>query len=106
MHLLSVITCEDLGNNVENGCVEYSTPVEQAEGRYRLNTTATVTCDAGFTGGSDISCEENGEWTAPNLPTCKNGKSVKKLVDIYTDMQFALPSDLTTKMVLTSQIHM
>ena len=78
MHLLSVITCEDLGNNVENGFVEYSTPVEQAEGRYRLNTTATVTCDTGFTGGSDITCGASGEWTAPSLPTCKNCESVKK----------------------------
>ena len=75
VHLPSVITCDDLGNNVVNGTVRYSTPIEQAEGRFRQGTTATVTCDTGFTGGDVITCERSGEWSAP-LPTCEPGESI------------------------------
>ena len=68
-----MISCEDLGNDVENGAVEYSPSI--VEGRYRMGTTATVTCNPGFRGGGDITCEGSGEWSSPSLPTCEPGES-------------------------------
>ena len=80
LHHLLVITCEDLGNDVENGAVDYSPSVVEPEGRYKQGTTATVTCDAGFRGGGFITCERSGEWSSPSLPSCEPGESSKKYI--------------------------
>ena len=75
-----MILCEDLGNDVDNGTVEYSPSIVEPEGRYKQGTTATVTCDAGFRDGGVITCEQSGEWSSPSLPTCEPGESSKKYI--------------------------
>ena len=64
-------TCSDLGNNVENGDVVYSNATV-TEGRYSQDTTATVSCFEGYSGGGVITCLDTGNWSYPDLPICES----------------------------------
>ena len=64
-----VATCPDLGHCIENGNVSYTRhPTEQ--GRYVENTTVTVSCDKGYGGGGDITCQHDGTWSSASLLNC------------------------------------
>ena len=67
--LYVVATCPDLDHSIENGNVSYSRdPTEQ--GFYVENTTATVSCDEGYRGGGNITCQRDGNWLSSSLPNC------------------------------------
>ena len=68
---------------MEGGAVEYSILIDPTEGRYIFGTTATVTCEDGFRGGGDITCERSGNWTSSELPTCES-ESVGKTCEYIT----------------------
>ena len=71
----SVATCTGLGHSVDNGNVSYSRdPTEQ--GRYVENTTVTVSCDEGYTGGGDIMCQNDGNWSPLSLLRCTSEPAV------------------------------
>ena len=57
---------------MENGAVDYSEPIDMLEGRYIVDTTATVTCSEGYSGGGVITCGNSGSWSSPDLPSCES----------------------------------
>ena len=50
--------------SVEGGLVEKSTETLVA------GSVLTVTCLKYYTGGGNITCDENGTWSEPELPSC------------------------------------
>ena len=63
-----VATCPDLAHSIENGNVSYTRdPTEQ--GLYVEGTTVTVSCGKGYSGGGDITCQNDGNWSSKQ-PTC------------------------------------
>ena len=81
--LIIVATCPDLGNTTENGNVSYTgDPTEQ--GRYVENTTVTVSCDDGYRGGSNITCQNDGRWSSPILPSCTSEPAVNYNIKTVT----------------------
>ena len=50
--------------SVEGGLVEKSTETLVA------GSILTVTCLKYYTGGGNITCDENGTWSEPELPSC------------------------------------
>ena len=69
LSLCIVATCPDLVHSIENGGVSYSRdPTEQ--GLYVENTTVTVSCDEGYRGGGNITCQRDGNWSSSSLPNC------------------------------------
>jgi hypothetical protein len=62
-------TCPDLGNTTENGNVSY-TRDHTEQGKYAEDTRVTVSCDEGYKGGGDITCQNDGNWSSPILPSC------------------------------------
>ena len=71
LSITPVGSCPDLGSDVENGNVTYSQPLLE-QGRYLQNTTATVSCSEGYTGRGVITCQTNGNWSSPTLPSCES----------------------------------
>ena len=68
-------TCPDLGDTTENGNVSYTRdPTEQS--RYVEGTTVIVSCDEGYKGGGVITCQNDGNWSSPILPSCTSEPSV------------------------------
>ena len=68
LYIFTVATCPDLGNTIENGIVSYTRdPTEQ--GLYVEGTTVTVSCDDDYSGGGDITCQNDGNWSSKQ-PTC------------------------------------
>ena len=68
-------TCPDLGLSIENGNVSYTRdPTEQ--GKYTEGTTVIVSCDQGYKDGGDITCQNDGNWSSPILPSCTSESSV------------------------------
>ena len=66
-----VATCPNLGHSIENGNASYTRdPTEQ--GRYVENTTLTVSCDDGYRGGGDVTCQNGGNWSPLSLPSCRS----------------------------------
>ena len=66
---LSGATCSDLGHSIDNGNVSYSRdPTE--EGLYVESTTVTVSCDEGYRGGGNVTCQNDGNWSSLSLPSC------------------------------------
>ena len=64
-----VVTCPDLGHGITNGNVSYTRdPTEQ--GHYVENTIVTVSCDEGYRGGGDITCQHDGTWSSAGVPNC------------------------------------
>ena len=43
-------------------------PTEQ--GRYVENTIVTVSCDEGYRGGGDITCQHDETWSSAGVPNC------------------------------------
>jgi hypothetical protein len=71
----TVATCPDLGNTTENGNVSY-TRDHTEQGKYAEDTRVTVSCDEGYKGGGDITCQNDGNWSSPILPSCTSESSV------------------------------
>jgi hypothetical protein len=40
------------------------------QGKYAEDTRVTVSCDEGYKGGGDITCQNDGNWSSPILPSC------------------------------------
>ena len=69
----AVATCSgNLGSDVENGNVMYSQPLLERQERYEEYTTATVSCSEGYTGGGVVTCQTDGNWSSPTLPSCES----------------------------------
>ena len=57
--------CEKIEDmSVDGGLVEKSTETLVA------GSVLTVTCLKYYTGGGNITCDENGTWSEPELPSC------------------------------------
>ena len=66
------------------GSVEYDKSAS-SNGRYPVNTRATVTCDPGYThlGASSLTCSSSGSWNfRGSAPRC-HGKKMKKYYKFY-----------------------
>ena len=79
----TVQTCPDLGNTVSGGTVQYSQSLLQ--GGYPEGTTATVTCNEGYNGGGDITCQSE-SWSG-SLPGCTGKFSY---LNIHTQIRYSL----------------
>ena len=79
----TVQICSDLGNTVSGGTVQYSQSLLQ--GGYPEGTTATVTCNEGFSGGGDITCQSE-SWSG-SLPGCTGKFSSLK---VHTQIRYSL----------------
>ena len=64
---------------VEGGSVENSTETLVA------GSVLTVTCSKYYTGGGNITCDENGTWSEPELPSCTPSEAhiINKVLNPY-----------------------
>ena len=95
MSLYTVATCTDLGYSVDNGDVSYSRD-SMEQGRYVKNTTVTLSCDEGYRGGGDTTCQNDGNWTSLSLPGCTS----ESIVTIAC-MSFPIHVRITARYICT-----
>ena len=76
------VTCDAV--TVANGFVSYNHQAVRYDGfgwkygKYRVDTKASIWCDAGFrnTGDSTMTCQITGEWRKQSTPKCTLGKFI------------------------------